>query len=96
MESHIVTERLLLRNYRERDLEKLHMLKSDPLVWKFSSNQVTNDVESSKMHLESILNNYKDGNHDFQALYLRSTDEYIGEAGILSVNKKVFALWCLV
>ncbi len=88
MVSQIETKRLVLKNYGEQDLDNLHMLKSEPLVWKYSSNQVTDDIEESKKHLASILEKYDKGMNDFQALYLKSTAEYIGEAGILSFNKK--------
>lgn len=88
MEIQIVTERLILRNYHENDLENLHRLKSDPLVWKYSSNNSTNDVDDTRIILANLIKKYSEGINDFQALFLKSTDEYIGEAGILSMNKK--------
>lgn len=88
MEIQIVTDRLLLRNYCEGDLENLHRLKSDPLVWKYSSNNSTNDVDDTRIILENLIKKYSEGLNDFQALFLKNSDEYIGEAGILSLNKK--------
>ncbi len=84
----IETNRLILRNYCENDLNNISRLKSNPLIWKFSSKKVTNSIEESKKYLESILKNYLEKRNDFQALFLKETKEFIGEAGILSSNRQ--------
>jgi len=84
----IETERLILKNYSDKDLKNVYMLKSEPLVWKFSSNEVTDNIGDCKNYLTSVLEKYNEEKYDFQALYVKSTEEYIGEAGILSFNQK--------
>lgn len=84
----IETERLVLRNYCDQDLENVYSLKSDPLVWKYSTRVTSNKMEDSRDYLATILKNYTEGKQDFQALSIKETMEYIGEAGILSFNKE--------
>lgn len=84
----IETERLILKNYCENDLENMYRLKSEPLVWKFSTKITSNKIEDSKSSLESVLKNYAKNNDDFQALFLKDSGDYIGEAGILTFNNQ--------
>lgn len=84
----IETERLILKDYTESDLDNVYKLKSDPLVWKFSSKEAVNDIEESRSYLTCVLKNYEEDRYDFQALYIRGTEEYIGEAGVLSFNRR--------
>lgn len=84
LNNQLETERLILRNYRETDLVNLHALKSNSLVWAYSDKEVLTDIEETEKHLDNILQNYNSGKCDFQALFLKNTEEYIGEAGILS------------
>lgn len=84
MNTQLETERLILRNYRETDLVNLHTLKSNSLVWMYSDKEDLTDIEETQNHLDYTMQNYKNGKFDFQALFLKKTEEYIGEAGILS------------
>lgn len=88
MNIQIETERLILKNYSENDLGNIRKLKSDPMVWKFSTKFATTKLEDAKIHIESVLKNYAENKYDFEALFLKDTGEYIGEAGILSFNKQ--------
>lgn len=88
MDIPIETQRLILRNYSENDLDNVHRLKSEPMVWKFSSKVATTKIEDAKIDLKNILKNYSENKCDFQALFLKDTGEYIGETGILSFNKQ--------
>jgi ribosomal-protein-alanine N-acetyltransferase len=88
MNIQIETERLILKNYSENDLGNIHKLKSDPMVWEFSTKVATTKIQDAKIHLESILRNYDENKCEFQAIFLKETGEYIGEAGILSFNKQ--------
>ena len=72
MNIQIETARLILKNYSENDLENIHRLKSEPLVWKFSSKVVTTKLEDAKIHFESVLKNYAENKCDFQALFLKN------------------------
>lgn len=52
------TERLLLREFREDDLENLYLLDSDPEVMKYMTKIIT-DKEDVKTGIQNVLNNYK-------------------------------------
>ncbi len=80
----IETERLLLKKYSESDLENIYKLKSEPLVWKYSTVAVSTDMNDSIKYLSSLLRNYDDSKFCFEALYLKDSRKYIGEAGVLS------------
>jgi ribosomal-protein-alanine N-acetyltransferase len=84
----VETERLLLKNYSENDLESIYKLKSEPLIWKYSTMAVSTDINESRKYLFSLLKNYDDNKYCFQALFLKDTQEYVGEAGILSFYKQ--------
>ena len=88
MNIQIETARLILKNYSVNDLANVHKLKSDPMVWKFSTKVDSTKLEDAKIYLESVLKNYAENKCDFQGLFLRDTGEFIGEAGILSFNKE--------
>jgi len=88
MNIQIETKRLILRNYSEKDLDNVFRLKSEPTVWKFSSKVTSNKIEDAQIYLENILRNYSEDKKDFQALFLKDTEEYIGEVGILSFAKQ--------
>ncbi|MBZ9687406.1 hypothetical protein G9F72_013825 [Clostridium estertheticum] len=55
---------------------------------KFSSKIATNEIEDSKNLLEIVLKNYDKNKQDFQALFLKDSVKYIGEAGILTYNNQ--------
>lgn len=86
MNLQIDTQRLILKNYSKNDLDYVHRLKSESVIWNFSSKVASTKVEDAEIHLRSILENYTENQCDFQALFLKDTGEYIGEAGILSYN----------
>ena len=88
MNIQIETARLILKNYSENDLGNVHKLKSDNMVWKFSTKVATTKLEDAKNHLESVLKNYAENKCEFQSLFLKDTGEYIGEAGVLSYSKE--------
>lgn len=82
------SDRLILKNYRIEDLDNVNKLLSEPLVWRYSSTVPTCDIEEARKHLVNTLSNYKEGRREIQALYLKGSHEYIGEAGILSLNQR--------
>lgn len=84
----IITERLILRDYSLNDLTNLMLLKSNSLVWRFSDKSVVSNIFEVKGMLDAVLNKYKEDQCDVRALYLKDPSTYIGEAGILSINKR--------
>lgn len=84
----IETERLLLKNYHENDLYNIHQLRSEPLIWKYSTKAANHNIEESKSYLAGLLKNYAENKYNFQALFLKDAQKYIGEAGVLSFIKE--------
>jgi len=82
----IETDRLALKPYVLDDLENYHQLMSTPLVWKYSTTTTHEDIEQSKQKLEQLIMGYINA-IGFHALFDKSTNTFIGEAGILSFNK---------
>lgn len=87
MKTIIETDRLILKKYCEDDLFNIYSLKSEPLVWKYSTKTSSKIIEDAKTELSFRLKNYSENKYDFQGLFLKNTGEYIGEAGVLSFNK---------
>ncbi len=82
------TARLLLREYILSDADNYFKLKSCPEVWKYSTNSVITDKEASTRDL-AVISSYSKSGSGFCALILKETGEYIGEAGVLSINQNV-------
>ena len=82
----IQTERLVLKKYCRKDLDGFYALKSEPLVWKYSSQLVTSSKEECETQLMNLINVYDADKYNFHALFLKDPLEYIGEAGIISYN----------
>ena len=84
----IESKRLILKKYCIDDLYHLHQLKTEPLVWEYSDKEIVNNINETKNYLGNILSNYNSSKYDFQALFLKDSNDYIGEAGILAFNNK--------
>lgn len=82
------SERLVMKNYSSSDTENLLFLRSEPLVWRYSDKLVVKNVSEANQLIETILGNYDNNKCEFQALFLKGTNEYIGEAGLLSYNPR--------
>jgi len=50
----IETKRLILKNYSLYDLNNIFRLKSEPLVWKFSTKEPTSNKDESKEYIENV------------------------------------------
>ncbi len=83
----IETERIIFKKYCMNDLSNIQNLKSDALVWKFSNKMATDDIGESKTHLTTVLKNYAKNKYDFHGLFLKHSEEYIGEAGTRSIDR---------
>ncbi len=80
------TKRLILRDYSITDLNDYFELKSCDEVWKFSTNHPTTDFEHVKELLNELIVSQSKTGVGFCALIEKSSNQYIGEAGILSIN----------
>ncbi|MDQ2087952.1 GNAT family protein [Herbivorax sp. ANBcel31] len=84
----IITDRLILRNYQESDIESILRLRSCPDVWVYSTNQVDYSKEGSLNYWKEVSLKYSEGKCAFQALFLKENLEFIGEAGVVSFNEE--------
>lgn len=80
------TPRLILRDYESNDLSDYFKLKSCNKVWDNSTFIPINTENQAKEMLELLIDNRNNGNYAFMALYEKDTNEFIGEAGIISYN----------
>lgn len=78
---------LELRNYHIEDLENYYKLKSCNEVWKYSTYIPLTDIIQAKEELEKNISMQSTKESVFCALFEKDTNNYIGEAGIISVNK---------
>jgi len=80
------TERLHLKKYHSSDVDNYLKLKSNPIIWKYSSQEPMKDRNEMTLHLNELIDTMTD--YQFHALYIKNGMEYIGEAGILSYNER--------
>jgi len=83
----IETNRLLLQPYTLSDLENYHQLMSNPSVWQYSTTPTHENLEQSKQKLEQLITGYENNPLGFHALIDKTSNTFIGEAGVLSFNK---------
>lgn len=83
----IETNRLLLKSYLNENIQEYYLLKSCEEVWKYSTNNATKDIDSIRKQLKELIINQEKNNIGFCAVFEKTTNNYIGEAGILSFNK---------
>lgn len=83
----IETNRLILREYSNEDIDDYYKLKSCKEVWKFSTYIPIKDYESAKRQLHDLIESKTEKDIGFCAIIDKKSNEYIGEAGILSFNR---------
>ncbi len=83
----IQTQRLELREYKECDIANIFKLKSCDHVWKYSTYTTISTYTEAELELKSLIDINRENPYTFKALYLKDTDTYIGEAGIISYTK---------
>jgi len=85
----IQTKNLNLRKYMMSDLLNFFRLKSDENIWKYSTFSPVTLIEEAEKILAVTIKNQKTVEYGFHALILKETDEFLGEAGILTLNPNV-------
>lgn len=81
------TNRLVLKDYSIENLQDYYSLKSCEEVWKYSTNSPENDIDVIKNQLKELIENQKKYNFGFCSLFEKASNNYVGEAGILSMNR---------
>jgi [ribosomal protein S5]-alanine N-acetyltransferase len=89
----IETERLVFREFTQNDKDKLHMLLSDPIVMEYCNGPMA--AEGTEKWLNLIISSYKEYGYDYWAVYEKSTNEFIGQIGILKQEVDGKQLGCL-
>jgi RimJ/RimL family protein N-acetyltransferase len=77
----VVTERLLLRQWRDSDLDAFAEMMADPAVTRYLSNSATADRDESWRHMAVLAGAWPLRGFSHWALELRSTGEFVGRAG---------------
>ena len=83
----VETKRLTLQPYTLSNLENYHRLMSNPHVWQYSTTSTHESLEQSKQKLEQLITGYTTNPLGFYALIDKTSNTFIGEAGVLSFNK---------
>ena len=83
----IETDRLKLNPYEKENLSDYYSLMSNPLVWTYSTNIPHENILQTEQKIEAIIAKYVDNFTEFHALFEKNRNMFIGEAGILSLNR---------
>ncbi len=83
----ILTERLCLKEYDKSCIKDYYKLKSCPSVWSYSTFVPVQSIgEAEHLLNEQIVSRGREKGR-FLALYQRDNYQFIGEAGIISINR---------
>ena len=82
MTFHIETERLILRELRQTDIQGMFELDSSPEVHKYLGNKPVKTKEESQKILDSITNQYKERGIGRFAVIEKSSGNFIGWSGL--------------
>lgn len=82
MKFHIETERLILRELRQTDLEGMFELDSNPEVHKYLGNKPVATIKESQVILNSVFNQYKERGIGRFAAIEKSSGSFIGWSGL--------------
>ena len=83
----IETSRLLLKDYSINDFSNFFLLKTTKEVWEYSTFTPYQSEEKALTDFHAILNNLSVNPYQFGALFTKDSNTFIGEAGIISLNK---------
>ena len=82
MKFHIETERLILRELRQADLEGMFELDSNPEVHKYLGNKPVKTIEESQTIIDSVFKQYKERGIGRFAAIEKASGNFIGWSGI--------------
>ena len=82
MKFHIETDRLLLREFRESDLEGIFELDSNPNVHRYLGNEPIHTKEEARKVIKSVQNQYTERGIGRWAAIEKETGEFIGWSGL--------------
>ncbi|SEL41579.1 ribosomal-protein-alanine N-acetyltransferase [Aquimarina amphilecti] len=82
MKVHIETERLILRDLEEYDVEGIFELDSDPEVHEFLGKKPIKTIEEARQVIKFIRTQYKENGIGRWAIIDKETKDFIGWAGL--------------
>lgn len=82
MKFHIETERLLLRELRDEDLEGIYELDSNPNVHRYLGNKPINSREEAQKIIDSVKMQYAERGIGRWAIINKETQEFMGWTGL--------------
>ena len=83
----ILTERLRLREYDKSCINDYYRLKSCSAVWDYSTFVPVQGILEAEQLLNEIIVSRAQNKAGFLALYKKDNNQFIGEAGIISINR---------
>ncbi|MDR2711655.1 MAG: GNAT family N-acetyltransferase [Clostridiales bacterium] len=84
----IETIRLLLKNYTSDDFKYYWLLKSSYKVWQYSTFTPYQNEGEASLEFKKILDSLNENPYQFAALWTKEGNQFIGEAGIISLNQQ--------
>lgn len=78
----IYTDRLVIREFTQVDIDKVFPLLSDPIVMKHCFGHL--DIIGAQKWLNSTIESYKKYGYDFWAAYEKNADTFLGTIGLLN------------
>ena len=88
MKIHIETERLILRDFEESDVQNIFDLDSDPEVHQYLGNHPMESLEEAENIVTSVRKQYIENGMGRWAVVDKATNEFIGWSG-LKLEKEV-------
>jgi ribosomal-protein-alanine N-acetyltransferase len=85
----IETERLLLRQFVDADLEDMFEMDSDPEVHRFLGNKPVQHIDECRNAIENLKKQYKDNGTGRWAVILKETNAFIGWSGIKFITDSI-------
>ena len=87
MKTHIETDRLILREWKESDRESFARINADPMIMEFFPRRLSED-DSNRLAAR-FQDHIKDHGYGFYAVELKRTGEFMGFAGLDNVDEKM-------
>lgn len=82
MKVYIETERLIMRNFEDSDLEGIFQLDSDPEVHTYLGNNPIKTMEQAKKIIDGVKKQYETNGIGRLAIIDKKTNDFIGWSGI--------------
>lgn len=89
MKIHIETERLLIREIRDEDVEGIFELDTDPEVHKYLGNKPITSIDEAAAVIKFIQQQYRNNGIGRWAVIEKETGNFIGWTGLKVITEKV-------